>query len=1649
MKRLATGWLWLVVFTVYLVSTFSVVHALTIAHDPAADVRTTASTAAINWTTDGNASSEVRYGRSVFTLDANTGNASLVTQHSIFLTGLQRDTAYYYLLNATDAAGSSVIDDNSGSKYVFHTSAFFEPEMANESLFLDADVPTHANTRYLNVIGRTLSGASVRLYVNKPSPTVGGLAYDASTLTTVSGEFAFARVNLPLQQNTIDIVVRKGTQNVTRHFTVAIDTEPPIVNLSLPAVANATSLRVQGMVSEDVGVTIHIGDALDTLDVKNLSIGPFNLTLELQDEAANQVTLEFADAAGNSVSVGREILVSTRPPQIHWTNLASLNPSYVQDVVIKGNVTPGSMIVVFVNNQTTPDASWSTSVIEIVKHFGQILDREFFGLFGDETYSTRAASDGSFELSIKLSQDLDIGGAESFPPVTPAPPQTGPAPAHIPPTTPVAGATIVSRDQFRNTVLLLVISPSGLTSTANGEIIYTKCGVGGDWDIDIGDITPSVVLPEHLRRGIAQFGFNMNLKWQGPGDQGVLHGQPYFTLVPMNREERATYAFDPALLVNQNGIIPVCSSDMKTCHVVMRLNRYNYTQPQLEDITYKKLGVKLPLLVELRYSTQYGGVREERTQRQCVEFNSVLDVQVPPSVIPDALLKGSITAIDAIVDVINTILKPLLIITKITFFVCLFSWVVWFVYLVYKNYTCASDGQTAQSCVDAKLKSNEIDYYMRWVCDRVFCPSAPTYAKFLENPPGSEIGAGGEVNACQGVTKGSPAFYDEEPGDLFTPGARNCAALYKFKWDTACVGMDELDRSRCQQARADHDTGRERKFCGGPLTQAFYAASGICEGSREVEKYRVTRGTTIYEYNRASRTWFECKRTLTVDERTGEQHPELKCEDELTVLQVTNLGLEDQERVRRENIVNPTEGFLTSVQCACLPGVNGYLQLWRNILVQIKQCFQTILVTGQGSSGLCRAVLTQYLCDIIFDAISCFSQLYGGSTTTQTSGRGIPGFMSAMSNAGDEIQQSITGRYGKTALYNTLFSERKLMHSICLFAFTGDWDLDMDQALGGLGVVPLKSEAFVYPATRRYMTSNPLQYGRTTHIYHIGAGLVAGDDINYRLQLVCSNDNSCNPEDSGRVGGECDCFGKPAPQYYDITRELGPGRISAGGIAQGDIYAQVPDWPVRFDKVRLVWNSVRNVTGRGAPAGEKIVEIRQEGGNAPADCTFDLADLEFRCSFDIGERGYAVFQQPPTSIKSVSPTGVLVPGGATVPFGLDEPLRLQMTINKRSPNFDRDASDPEKHNPDNELPFFLRYYVRTPRGIISTGMRDIPSSGQVYLPIQSDGTIEVTDRPGLVIKKEHFLAGGMSAAISPSDMPGMTRLLLVQAAATGTLTATTRFAVKFAATLSAGGGIAYEVYDVDANLNLVGQPIRTGTYTAVGDPIIIPEKMFTITPAASTSPNAVPFDDLKNRGVIVTYTPTAPGVGTSVDNCDLHKSSPEPWTVHVDIVYPAQKVPDLPLSRRNAAPSTEVVVFNGVRQEFDVPVQAICGPYAGSQAGQQCQNNTILSSICQCGSSLVSGMTNYCGDAINHNYCSYPAGGLPFCTEYKQCPTVQTNLANVPAASRVQVRDQCDCDTSTRDMECSSGDFCDQQGGTTTSPVYKCGGVATAAGAAP
>ncbi|MFA6097503.1 MAG: fibronectin type III domain-containing protein, partial [Candidatus Paceibacterota bacterium] len=82
----------------------------------------TSSSATVNWTTDENTNSLIDYSKTsgVFTSTQGKYQDSAIA-HSVILSGLETDTAYYIQIRSADTAGNETTDDNAGVGYTFTT----------------------------------------------------------------------------------------------------------------------------------------------------------------------------------------------------------------------------------------------------------------------------------------------------------------------------------------------------------------------------------------------------------------------------------------------------------------------------------------------------------------------------------------------------------------------------------------------------------------------------------------------------------------------------------------------------------------------------------------------------------------------------------------------------------------------------------------------------------------------------------------------------------------------------------------------------------------------------------------------------------------------------------------------------------------------------------------------------------------------------------------------------------------------------------------------------------------------------------------------------------------------------------------------------------------------------------------------------------------------------------------------------------------------------------------------------------------------------------------------------------------------------------------------------------------------------------------
>lgn len=342
--------------------------------------------------------------------------------------------------------------------------------------------------------------------------------------------------------------------------------------------------------------------------------------------------------------------------------------------------------------------------------------------------------------------------------------------------------------------------------------------------------------------------------------------------------------------------------------------------------------------------------------------------------------------------------------------------------------------------------------------------------------------------------------------------------------------------------------------------------------------------------------------------------------------------------VERKYLLQPTASLMQSFMTLCLTGIMSYLGKWIRILKMLQMCFQSILLTGDGSAGQCEAIVSQYICDLVFEALSCFVNRYGESGTRLG---GIGGIISAVSDASDQSNAQTAARYGENNLFAETFSTKNLAKAACIFAFTGEFPTDMFNIFDQNLELDINTTAWISPARRRFQNYD--FEGKPRYTYDIGYTVFPGADISYDVTLVCSGPERECPDSAN---GLCDC----ATIGENVQKELSLGYApedSCSGRANkarneactGHILKPIESW-VRYDHVRICWqpmktgqsNSIADTTqvSNNPLAGCQYLAINDVGG-MPAFCSYDSISGHVSCGIDLGQDNTAELRETKTT----------------------------------------------------------------------------------------------------------------------------------------------------------------------------------------------------------------------------------------------------------------------------------------------------------------------------------------------------------------------------------------------------------------------------------
>lgn len=1658
----------------------------------------------------------------------------------------------------------------------------FSEQRGAYGVLLNLVLPQKTNKRSLTVQGTTNPHTRVRAYVNPTMPITDATSYHALTIADGKGAFV---LTFTLNEGSHHLVVvaegradvpagggETAAQKATKEFNVTVDTTPPTVSLEQKISIVEGAVALKGTASENVVATVALGE---TVSEHQLQAGPFDVRVPVSESVARRVgqkidvRITFTDEAGNTKQETKTMQILGPAPQLFSHNLNELSPTYTQKVTVRGNATPGAVVFVTVNDEVTPSGAWSTSILDLIKSLPIRSARE-------KAYTATAGPDGRFSIDVLLTQYAQT----NFTQYLPQQPLREDVRSF--------GRQYDVGSTFENRLQIYVVDELGRSATSGQvSVVFAKCGSGGFWEIEQTKITPSTVIPEHLRRGLAQLGFNVKLKWRGPSDRATILSPPRFRVLQQSPDARRQYTFDPQTVVRQP-IQSTWSDDYTVGGIVVNFNELPHIQKNLSDISAKKdLLIKIPLQMEILFEyedtsgigytgapgttpagvppgTQYvgsslGGYYQRpvpsaqaygassgvygaqagkitRTQLHCTDVVTVLDLELDERWLPTWLLKDSIEFFDDAITTLNQILQYLKYILIGTFVTCLGSFAAYYYKLVVEKLDCTGvysgdpDSPEKQLCMTSKQSRKDYERYMKWICDRVYCPAAPTLAvhllqannaktRALQNEPNGDKGfdlgstlADAKESQCGADGMTEQAVYDAA-GELMTtsssfltpfsetplaPGAspaKQCAQEYLSQWDSACWFTNELRQSACIYDTATKSP-RAAQTCGGPVGAAVEAASTICQeevrpvsgsvryggtlpardGTIEVteaingqptkNKKKITIRDRWFKYLESGDweigTFYADRKEVKNDrgEVVGyspglEQFVPEYPQKILTRQEAEQYGL--VPKVNRDYVVDPTSGIINSVRCMCLPAINTYVALIQRIFMQFRQCFQSILLTGEGSTGMCRRAFSETLCDFLIEAVKCFAQRYGAGSGGARAGRleGISGFFKAVAGAGDHMHTTISQRYGQSNLYQML-NERSLIHSACFYAFTGDFDIDIEGALTGIGSVPVASEGFLYPKqTRRFMTSSPVT-GNARFIYHIAGGIVAGSEIMYGAELICTASPTDCKQIYGFAGNKCDC-NDLGEKRYAVTNFMGTGVMAPGEYVDMDAYIPV-ELPYRFDRVRLYWQW-RNNQGN-FQTEEKIMEIQNIGDEPPLTCQAKMTG--FQCEIAVGQQGRAAFLKRPRPVKSV--------------FLVNEPIEVDVEVEKYSPSNRAGTINPNLAQAlslaGQNVPFFLMYQLRDQNGNVIPLERYAGTSttlpgtsvqrAMAVRAIVEDGVARFTI-PSIVLTKDMLTRGMYSGAAGYARTVAYTNPDFAEAAgnklplrsmptidvtypsrenlAVGVLMFKTKDAAgrdavcygvqraslsdDLSKLLEGSRNYQFEIVPgalpcTDAELSNSGlgtaviNRLRNNIYrfdTALGT---INYHGLRVQPESGS----LVLGKLYADGVV--FLAQQQAAATQCD--DITAQNPARWKLSMELRPCKTRFEnDIP-GPDTCTPGDVVARFGGKAQEFSgaeaIDISVACDEVAATGELPACPTSALVNSECRC---VGTSTSSRCGIAQGLNYCDSSGS----CLAYEACATTDKNNGLYVDPSNSQ--NICDCNGKlggATDMECGFGNYC-------------------------
>jgi uncharacterized protein YjiK len=239
---------------------------------------TTSSTATVTWTTDESSNSKVSYGTASGNYTLSTSSSSMVTSHSLTLTGLSTATSYYYVVVSADSLGN--------------TSTSSEKRLLTDNV--DATAPTITNVSSDKANGSYTTGEVIDIDVTF-SEAVTSTGSVTVTLETGTTDRTCTFTVSSSSTGTCNYTVQAG--DTSADLTVS-SISGTIVDGSSNAMTNfvpATNLAANKAIVIDAA-----GPAFSSIAVSSIATTTAIVTWTTDEAASTRLTLGLSTAYGSS-----------------------------------------------------------------------------------------------------------------------------------------------------------------------------------------------------------------------------------------------------------------------------------------------------------------------------------------------------------------------------------------------------------------------------------------------------------------------------------------------------------------------------------------------------------------------------------------------------------------------------------------------------------------------------------------------------------------------------------------------------------------------------------------------------------------------------------------------------------------------------------------------------------------------------------------------------------------------------------------------------------------------------------------------------------------------------------------------------------------------------------------------------------------------------------------------------------------------------------------------------------------------------------------------------------------------------------------------------------------------------------------------------